>query len=260
MQLRKELFDLLNIRGNKVMLYKESLIKRILLKFKYGSKSSSESYIKYLRKKGLSIGENVEFNSPWTTTVDYFKPWLVEIGNNVIVSSNVSILTHGADWRILQNLYGDVIGSGNTVKIGNNVFIGTKTTILKNVTIGDNVIIGAGSVVTKDLKSNAVYAGSPAKFIMHIEDYYEKRKKLQLDELNNNVKYYYKKYGRYPKEEEMKGYFWIFKNRNEKLNEIFKMMNHNCCNPELSDRKYQETEPLYNSYEEFLKEVKIDEY
>lgn len=241
------------------MLYKVPLIKRLLLKIKYGSKSSSESYVKYLRKKGLSIGENVEFHCPWTITVDYFKPWLLEIGNNVIISSNVSILTHGSDWRILQNMYGDVIGSGNIAKIGNNVFIGTKTTILKNVTIGDNVVIGAGSVVTKDLKSNGVYAGNPAKFIMSIEDYYEKRKKLQLDELKSNIKYYYKKYNRYPKEEEMKDYFWIFKDRNEKLRGIFEKVNHNCCNPELSDRKYQETEALYNSYEEFLKALDVYE-
>jgi acetyltransferase-like isoleucine patch superfamily enzyme len=47
-------------------------------------------------------------------------------------------------------------------KIGNNVRIGSNATILP-VTIGDNVIIGAGSVVTKDIPSNTVVKGNPAK-------------------------------------------------------------------------------------------------
>ena len=47
-------------------------------------------------------------------------------------------------------------------KIGNNVRIGSNATILP-VTIGDNVVIGAGAVVTKDVPSNSVVKGNPAK-------------------------------------------------------------------------------------------------
>lgn len=39
---------------------------------------------------------------------------------------------------------------------------------------GDNVIVGAGSVVTKELKSNAVYEGVPVKFICNTEQLKEK--------------------------------------------------------------------------------------
>lgn len=42
------------------------------------------------------------------------------------------------------------------------------------VRIGDNVVIGAGSIVTRNLTSNNVYAGVPAKLIMSIEEYAEK--------------------------------------------------------------------------------------
>ncbi|MBD3195015.1 MAG: N-acetyltransferase [Candidatus Lokiarchaeota archaeon] len=53
--------------------------------------------------------------------------------------------------------------------IGNNVRIGSNSTILP-VNIGDNVIIGAGSVVTKDVPANYVVAGNPAKILRKISD------------------------------------------------------------------------------------------
>lgn len=45
---------------------------------------------------------------------------------------------------------------------------------MPGVTIGDNVIIGAGSIVTKDVESNSVVCGVPAKKIKTIDEYKEK--------------------------------------------------------------------------------------
>ena len=39
------------------------------------------------------------------------------------------------------------------------------TLVVKPVTIGERAIIGAGSVMTKDIPANEVWAGNPAKFI-----------------------------------------------------------------------------------------------
>ena len=39
------------------------------------------------------------------------------------------------------------------------------TLVVKPVTIGERAIIGAGSVVTKDIPANEVWAGNLAKFI-----------------------------------------------------------------------------------------------
>lgn len=36
--------------------------------------------------------------------------------------------------------------------------------------IENNVIISAGSVVTKDVSDNVVYAGNPAKFLKTLDD------------------------------------------------------------------------------------------
>lgn len=51
------------------------------------------------------------------------------------------------------------------VKIGNRCWIGANAIILPGVTIGDNVVIGAGSIVTKDMPSNTIAVGSPARVI-----------------------------------------------------------------------------------------------
>lgn len=53
---------------------------------------------------------------------------------------------------------------GNPI-IGDNVSLGANVTIIGNVKVGDNVTVGAGSVVTKDVPSNCVVAGVPAKVI-----------------------------------------------------------------------------------------------
>ena len=54
------------------------------------------------------------------------------------------------------------------VVICDNVFIGAKCIILKGVTIGENSVIGAGSVVTKNVPADQIWAGNPAKFIKNV--------------------------------------------------------------------------------------------
>ena len=52
--------------------------------------------------------------------------------------------------------------------IGENVTVGANVCIIGNIIIGDNVIIGAGSVVVKDVPSNVVVAGNPARIIRYL--------------------------------------------------------------------------------------------
>jgi len=51
------------------------------------------------------------------------------------------------------------------VILEDNVWVGANAIILKGVRIGKNSVIGAGSVVTKDVPSNVVVAGNPAKIV-----------------------------------------------------------------------------------------------
>lgn len=46
-------------------------------------KRSSSAYIKYLRKKGIHIGEHCIIRAPRTARIDVSRPSLVTIGNNV---------------------------------------------------------------------------------------------------------------------------------------------------------------------------------
>lgn len=51
------------------------------------------------------------------------------------------------------------------VRIKENAWIGANTIICQPVTIGRNAVVGAGSIVTKDIPDNQIWAGNPAKFI-----------------------------------------------------------------------------------------------
>jgi putative colanic acid biosynthesis acetyltransferase WcaF len=51
------------------------------------------------------------------------------------------------------------------ITIGKNAFIGARAMILPGVSIGDQAIVGAMSVVTKNIPSDQVVAGNPARKI-----------------------------------------------------------------------------------------------
>ena len=112
----------------------------------------------------IHVGENffANFN---LTVLDEAE---VRIGNNAFIGPNVSIYTacHPLD-APTRNTFAEW---AEPVTIGDNVWIGGSVTILPGVTIGDTVVIGAGSVVCRDLPSDCVAAGNPAKVIKRIPD------------------------------------------------------------------------------------------
>lgn len=130
--------------------------------------------ISYAKKIGVTVGDNCRFISISRKTFGS-EPFLVKVGNHVTITAGVRFITHdGGVWVFRESeptidLFGPII-------IGNNTFIGLNAIILPNVKIGDNCIIGAGSVVTKDVESNSIVAGIPAKKISNVNDY---RKKLE---------------------------------------------------------------------------------
>jgi acetyltransferase-like isoleucine patch superfamily enzyme len=204
----------------------------------------SDRYSAYLVKKGVAIGKGTQFFGK--PLIDLTRPYLVEIGRNCVFTENVKLLTHGFDWSVLREKFGEVIASSAKVVIEDNVFIGMSTIILKGVRIGENTIIGAGSVVTHDIPANSVAAGNPCRVIMTIEDYFRKRKEEYVEEAKKYAFELYRKTGKVPSEE----YFWdefpIFHQRTEKLTPKFKKQLGS------SYENFLRTEPVYSSFNEFL--------
>ena len=89
------------------------------------------------------------------------------ITGDVYLSSTYMVVGPQKTGKNLHVCAGVIVGknNGGCPSIGDNVYIGANSTVIGNITIGDNVIIQAGSVVTKDIPSNTVYGGNPARFI-----------------------------------------------------------------------------------------------
>lgn len=121
-------------------------------------------YPEYLRRQGVRIGRNTVIVHP--SYIDGRLPYLLEIGNNVVISRHVTILTHDAATAFA----GDMIKIAR-VTINDHCFIGAGSTILCGCAIGPDVIVGAGAVVTGDIPPRTVYAGNPARKICDLSEY-----------------------------------------------------------------------------------------
>ena len=127
-----------------------------------------------MRKIGVKIGDNVKLNCQ--TNSFGTEPYLISVGDNCLFACGLKIHTHDGAVSVLNNLNyfdGERMDKMARVKIGNNVYTGTDVTIMPGVTIGDNCIIGAGAVVTKDIPSNSVAVGVPARVVRTIDEYYQ---------------------------------------------------------------------------------------
>jgi len=129
------------------------------------------------------IGDNTKIGDG--TTIGSF----VDIGKNVTLGKNCNIQAHvtisngcilGDNVFIAPNssLLNDKYPKSSFMTppiIKNNAAIGGGVTILPSVTVGEKAVVGGGSVVVKDVAARTVVAGSPANFVMNLEEYEAKR-------------------------------------------------------------------------------------
>lgn len=223
------------------------MIKKIINKLLFGYKATSESYINYLKKIGVKIGEDCYIFYPKNTCIDTNNPHLLQIGNNVKITGPTTILTHDYSICVLNHLDKKIYGKQKLTIIGDNVFLGWGCTILCGSIIGNNTIIGAGSIVSGILEENSIYAGNPAKRICGIDEY---RKKIQKNQLIDARKIYcqYKKLNSViPPREIFHEYFYLFSNNDEGLSNIFV--------DKLKKEKiiFKNKKSYFKNYEEFCK-------
>ena len=124
------------------------------------------------REIGVKVGQNCRFYSMNV----FSEPYLLEIGNDVIISGEVIFTTHDGGIYLLKDEIPNIRGYYGRIKIGNNCFIGMGAIILPNVEIGNNCIVGAGSVVAQSFSDNSVIMGNPANVVFKVDMYKKMRK------------------------------------------------------------------------------------
>jgi acetyltransferase-like isoleucine patch superfamily enzyme len=107
----------------------------------------------------LWVGDNVYFNYG----LDIGCTKSIRIGSNTLIGPMVNIIDtnyHPVDI--------DDRSQSKGIVISDNVWISRGVVILPGVTIGQNSVIASGSVVTRDIPTNVLAGGTPAKVIREI--------------------------------------------------------------------------------------------
>ena len=110
-----------------------NIIKKIYDSY-YKKRNSPETIVAYYKSRGVQIGERVAI---YSYGIDATYGSLLDIGDDVSISSNVTILLHDASTKRYMG-YTKI----EKVHIGNMCFIGSGSIILPGSSIGDNCIIG----------------------------------------------------------------------------------------------------------------------
>lgn len=219
-----------------------------------------EDYRAYLQGKGVTVGEGTTFFDWKSNFIDTERAWMLSIGRFCKITRGVIILNHDYSRSVLRRVYGEIVGEAKNTSIGDNVFLGMNTIVLMGSHIGNNVIIGAGSVVTGDIPDNVVAAGSPAKVVCTLEEYWKKRKANYSEDARACARAYYKRYNRVPSIKEMNAFFPLYLERNIEIL-VKSGVKINLSGDVESEviEEFMKSQPIYSSYEAFLSAALEDE-
>jgi maltose O-acetyltransferase len=91
----------------------------------------------------------------------------ITIGDHVQIGPNVQLLTPLHPMEAGRRR--DKWETARPITIGDNVWLAGGVIVSAGVTIGADTVVGAGSVVTRDLPSGVLAAGSPARVVRVLE-------------------------------------------------------------------------------------------
>lgn len=111
---------------------------------------------KCIKKTGADIGPSAKIGKGFSIG----HPVGVVITGNAKIGDNCFLLS-----GVVIGSKSNTVGGGD-ITIGNNVYIGTGAKIVgKKIMIGNEVTIGANAVVLKDIPSESICVGIPARVI-----------------------------------------------------------------------------------------------
>ncbi len=90
------------------------------------------------------------------------------IGRHCLIAGGVTIADydgHSLDAAARRSGDTSPLSGVRPVTIGDDVWIGHGAAILKGVTVGDRAVIGSHAIVTRDVPSDCVVAGNPARAV-----------------------------------------------------------------------------------------------
>jgi acetyltransferase-like isoleucine patch superfamily enzyme len=158
--IRMWLFEHLRmVKGKKGILLRYVTLKTLARNC--GDNVSIHPNVYLLNPQNISIGNNVSFHP--MCYIEAFGG--IDIGNDISIAHGVTIMSTShlfEEKDISINNQGTI--NSKTI-INDNVWIGAKVTILAGNTINSRTVIAANAVVTKDVVSNVVVGGVPAKVI-----------------------------------------------------------------------------------------------
>ena len=96
------------------------------------------------------------------------RPWLIEIEDDVMISARVTIVTHDAVYHHVSG--GEIPYRYGKVVLKQGCVICPGSIIMRGVTVGNGAVVAPGSVVNKDVPDGVIVAGSPAKYLMTVEE------------------------------------------------------------------------------------------
>lgn len=111
--------------------------------------------------RNIHFGKNVFVNSACT----FMDRGGIYIDDDVFIGPKVNLITINHD----INPFNRNTTICKPIHIEKRVWIGVAATILPGVRIGENSIIGANAVVTKDVPSNTIVGGNPARILKKIK-------------------------------------------------------------------------------------------
>jgi len=123
-----------------------------------------ETRIRYLRKRGVHVGEHVHID--FGLMIEFTTPQSVYIEDYVAIAYGAQIFAHDAAPGDLVDLPMKV----TETRIGYNSAIGGYSVIMAGVTVGKTSGVVAGSTVTKDVPDGKIVGGNPAKVLFGVDD------------------------------------------------------------------------------------------